>query len=111
MSIYRTPVLMPWLGAFIDECASFPNAAHVYQVDSYEPGTQALDDMTTGQYQFFNGEPEERSDALGWAFGNLLAKPVNNSKTIEPRQHHHLRRSGLPSDARLLFRNSCSASA
>jgi predicted phage terminase large subunit-like protein len=38
------PALMPWVGAFIDECASFPNAAHDDQVDSM---SQALLRWTT----------------------------------------------------------------
>ena len=38
------PALTPWVGAFIDECASFPNAAHDDQVDSM---SQALLRWTT----------------------------------------------------------------
>ena len=38
------PALMPWVGSFIDECASFPNASHDDQVDSM---SQALLRWTT----------------------------------------------------------------
>ena len=38
------PSIAPWVGALIDECASFPNAAHDDQVDSM---SQALLHWTT----------------------------------------------------------------
>ena len=34
------PTLAPWVGKFVDECASFPNGTHDDQVDAC---TQALD--------------------------------------------------------------------